>query len=187
MKKIPTIFLRDADNRALVTDVQNPECAWVFAGEGVATRKYDGTCMRLDVSGAWWARREVKAGREYPNGYIVTGVDAVTGKTMGWESAEQSSFSRFLDEAKADGIVRLAGTYELVGPKVNGNPEGLNYHVLVAHATAKVLLDTPRTYAGLKEYFAYPAFRHEGVVFHHPDGRMAKIKVRDFVKVGARV
>ncbi|WP_255273315.1 hypothetical protein [Actinomadura madurae] len=32
----------------------------MFAGEGRATRKYDGTCVRFD-GGRWLARREVKA------------------------------------------------------------------------------------------------------------------------------
>jgi hypothetical protein len=47
MKKIPTIFERDWEgDRSKVLDRKNPECAWVFAGEGKATRKLDGTsCM----------------------------------------------------------------------------------------------------------------------------------------------
>jgi hypothetical protein len=44
MKKIPTIFERDWEgDRSKVLDKKNPECAWVFAGEGKATRKLDGT------------------------------------------------------------------------------------------------------------------------------------------------
>ena len=39
-----------------------PGCEWVIAGEGVATRKYDGTCVMYDGD-EWWARREVKPGK----------------------------------------------------------------------------------------------------------------------------
>ena len=39
MKKIPTIYLRDPDDRAHVTDEVNAECQWVLDGEGVPTRK----------------------------------------------------------------------------------------------------------------------------------------------------
>jgi hypothetical protein len=66
MKKIPTLFLRDENDRAHVTSTPNPECAWVFEGEGVATRKYDGTCVMRDEDGDWWARREVKPGKTPP-------------------------------------------------------------------------------------------------------------------------
>lgn len=59
MRKIPTIFFRDENNMKLVGDQLNPTCQWVFDGEGIATRKYDGTCVMLDDDGKWWARREV--------------------------------------------------------------------------------------------------------------------------------
>jgi hypothetical protein len=38
--------------------------------------------------------------------------------------------------------------------------------------------EIPRDFEGLKEYLS--AKQMEGMVFHHPDGRMAKIKKRDF-------
>jgi hypothetical protein len=48
MKKIPTIFERDRDgDRSRVVNVINSKCQWVFDGEGVATRKVDGTCCRV--------------------------------------------------------------------------------------------------------------------------------------------
>lgn len=40
MKKIPTLFQRDPDDRAHVTRDVNPAAAWVLDGEGIATRKY---------------------------------------------------------------------------------------------------------------------------------------------------
>lgn len=71
-----------------------------------------------------------------------------------------------------------AGTYELCGPKVNGNPEGTNAHVLVRHVDAERLTSPPRDYDGLAVWLADSDF--EGIVWHHPDGRMVKLKRRDF-------
>ncbi len=37
-EKIPTLFVRDLEDRAHVTDEVTPGCEWVLAGEGVAYR-----------------------------------------------------------------------------------------------------------------------------------------------------
>jgi sulfur transfer complex TusBCD TusB component (DsrH family) len=55
--------------------------------------------------------------------------------------------------------------------------------VLVQHGS-EVLHDMPRTFEAIKEYLI--ARTIEGVVWHHPDGRMVKIKRRDFVKSGPK-
>jgi hypothetical protein len=184
VRKIPTLFLRgwaDAPNH--VTPVVADGCQWVIKGEGTATRKYDGTCMMFDGE-QWWARREVKKGKTAPAGFIGLETDSVTAKTVGWEPVEQSSFAKYHAEATTtvlaggEGIYRNAGTYELVGPKINGNPEGFSTHLLIYHDGADVLPDAPRDFDGLAAYLhAHP---YEGIVWHHPDGRMAKIKKRDF-------
>lgn len=179
MRKIPTLFMRDPENMRYVTREQNADCAWVFMGEGTATRKWDGTCVMYDGQ-RWWARREVKADRPQPAGFVALGTDRATGKTVGWEPAEQSSFAKYLTEARAADITE-PGTYELVGPKINGNPEGRDGHWLLPHGTVEEP-DAPRDYDALAKWLAgYPG---EGLVWHHPDGRMAKIKRRDFPRSG---
>lgn len=175
MRKIPTIFERDPDHPKRVTANPHPDCAWVFAGEGVATRKYDGTCVMFDGE-QWWARREVKSGKQTPPNYQPLSTDPHTGKTTGWEPIGQSAFAKQHAEAIA-GKTFTSGTYELVGPKINGNPEQSDGHQLIAHAEALIIGDAPRTYA---ELAGYDFAAMEGLVFHHPDGRMAKIKARDF-------
>lgn len=76
------------------------------------------------------------------------------------------------------------GTYELCGPKIQGNPEDFDCHVLLPHGKATLHV-CPRDFEGLKAYLA--AHDIEGVVWHHDDGRMAKIKGRDFgIKRGKR-
>ncbi|SDT57147.1 hypothetical protein SAMN04489716_4584 [Actinoplanes derwentensis] len=176
MQKIPTLFQRDPDDRKRVLPEANPVCQWVLDGEGVATRKYDGTCVLLDDDGAWWARREVRPGRTRPPGYRPVMTDDNTGKTVGWEPITQSSYARY--HAEAIGGRFQPGTYELIGEKINGNPEGVRGHQLVRHADAD-RLDVPRDLDGLRTWLlAHPRF--EGIVWHHADGRRAKIKYRDF-------
>lgn len=152
----------------------------MLAGEGVATRKYDGTCVAL-IDGAWWTRREVRAGKPAPDGFLALSTDEETGKTIGWEPAGGSPFRKPLEEAVANLAGPPAeGTYELLGPKVNGDPEGYGRHVLVRHADAEVLdLPAGDVEAVKAAVLALAERGYEGVVWHHEDGRMAKLKVRD--------
>lgn len=182
MRKIPTVFVRDEQDRRYVLPEVTSGCEWVLAGEGTPTRKYDGTCVRKTKDGLWWARREVKPGKEAPAGYVPEQVDDTTGKIVGWEPAEQSAFAKVIVEAVVGN--EAPGTYELVGPKINKNPEGYAEHTLVPHAEAQPLW---LTLDGFDPADAYEVVRlfvanlpYEGIVWHHPDGRMAKIKRRDF-------
>ncbi|MEU9098378.1 hypothetical protein [Streptomyces sp. NPDC048361] len=182
MRKIPTMFVRNPEDRRYVLPKVAAGCEWVTAGEGVATRKYDGTCVLYDGA-AWWARREVKPGKAVPPGFRAVGTDDVTGRTVGWEPVEQSPFAKFHAEAAAGAEGPFApGTYELVGPRINANPEGTPAHQLIAHAEAAVVVLADRSLETLRSTVLQLAeFEHaEGLVFHHPDGRMAKIKARDF-------
>lgn len=185
MKKIPTIYSRDWNNNPrYVTREPNPECAWVFAGEGKPTRKYDGTCVRFDGE-RWWARREVKPDRADPPNFLLIEEDAETGKRVGWEPADATGFYRYLVQA-AGGDTELLdwapGTYELCGPKINRNPEGFPEHRLVRHDDAAPIEVGELTWDGIRAAVLAVAEADgvEGIVWHHDDGRMAKIKARDF-------
>lgn len=183
MQKIPTLFRRDPDDLKRVLGEVTPGCEWVLAGEGVATRKFDGTCVQLDADGRWWARREVRAGKAAPAGFEAVMTDPATGKTVGWEPVEQSGFAKWHAQALAGGGAYEPGTYELCGPKVNGNPESYGEHVLVRHSSAPTVveLDYPIDFETARA--SVEALREqgiEGIVWHHPDGRMAKLKGRDF-------
>jgi hypothetical protein len=176
MKKIPTIFIRDEENRKLVTREPNPACQWVFDCEGAPTRKYDGTCCMISGDG-YFKRREIKPGGQIPTDFREEMADPVTGKRVGWVPVDPSNpADRYHLEALRQGLPH--GTYELVGPKIQGNPEGTAIHYLKKHAEAHIYDGVPRDFDGLRAWIANMDI--EGLVFHHPDGRMAKIKKRDF-------
>ncbi len=174
MKKVPTLFVRDESDRSKVTAEVNPKCLWVFKGEGVAHQKIDGTSVLVDDDGAVWKRRALKPDAKIPAEFAEAEFDPITGKRFGWMPV--TSEDRWNWEATVD-LAFPSGTYELIGPKVQGNPEGAYVHTLVSHASTQVL-DAPRTFGGLREWLADKDI--EGIVWHHPDGRMAKIKKRDF-------
>ena len=176
MKKVPTIFERDWDgDRSRVLDIPNPDCNWVFSGLGIATRKIDGTSC-LVRNGRLFKRRELRKGGIPPDDFETVGYDQETGKTVGWMPVDDGPDDARHREAFVPDLAD--GTYELVGPKVQGNPEGYLAHTLVAHSGLTLEEQPPRTFAGLKAWLAGRDI--EGVVWHCPDGRMAKIKLRDF-------
>ena len=190
MRKIPTLYVRDETDRSKVTDTVTPGCEWVLAGEGVPTRKYDGTCVMLDdAGGRWWARREVKPGKSAPPEFYVVQVDDVTGKTVGWEPIEQSGYAKFHAEALAareasdDGPCAYwpTGTYELCGPRI-GSSRAPSIERLAPHHWLQ-LQDAAELWAPcgspVEAVRSAAEFGLEGLVWHHPDGRMAKLKARD--------
>lgn len=84
--------------------------------------------------------------------------------------------------AAGDGGDRRPGTYELCGPKINRNPERYPGHRLVRHEDAAPIKVGALTWEGIRAAVlaAAEADGVEGIVRHHDDGRMAKIKARDF-------
>ncbi|MCI3277586.1 RNA ligase 1 family protein [Streptomyces cylindrosporus] len=189
MRKIPTLFVRDPEDRRRVLPTVTPGCEWVLAGQGRPTRKLDGTCVMYDEHGAWWARREVKPGKTIPPGFVTVQHDENTSKLVGWEPIVQSSFAKYhaeaLDAAETTHNAAepwIVGTYELIGPNINGNPERYDRHWLVAHTYTETLRVDELTFDGIRDsVLRWHRIGHiEGIVWHHPDGRMVKIKARDF-------
>lgn len=174
MNKIPTIFVRDMSKQpALVTPEWHSDCVWVRDGEGVATRKWDGTSCMVRA-GKLYKRRELRQGDVAPPDFESLGTDENTGKTVGWVPVGEGAEDKYHREGF---MGEPDGTYELVGPKVQGNKDAIQKHMLVRHGEATIP-DTPRSFDELKSWLEYQHI--EGLVWHHPDGRMAKIKRRDF-------
>ena len=185
MQKIVSLFQRNYEGDRLVRNEVVPGAEWVLAGEGTSTRKLDGTCCLVRDS-KLYKRYEVKlGGTPPPNFEPATDVDENTGKQQGWLPVGDGPDDRWHREAFAalQAVPHSEGTYELCGPKVQGNPEDgldglpMNKHVLLRHGS-RSLPDCPRNFDGLKTYLTENNI--EGIVWHHPDGRMVKIKGRDF-------
>ncbi len=195
MQKIKSLFVRDYTGSRLVIDEVVPGSEWVQNGEGVATLKQDGTsCLmregklykRYDRKLNDQAMRRKKKGhagpweltdyKSAPEGWEAAEAapDPHSGHWPGWlpvgESADDQWHREAFDASLPD------GTYELVGPKIQGNIYHLDRHELLCHGAHP--LEAPRTYNELKEWFEGQMI--EGIVWHHPDGRMVKIKRKDF-------
>lgn len=195
MKKIISLFQRNYDGDRLVRDEVVPGAEWVMNGEGWATRKYDGTCgmvrdgkcfKRYDHKPDNWQaiQRAKKKGQEVPApiwSSAPTGFEAaqepdpITFHQPGWLPIGDGPEDTWWREAFHGDEIN--GTYELCGPKIQGNPEGFEAHRLVSHDLAEKL-DAPRTFAEIRGWLRDRDI--EGIVWHHPDGRMVKIKKKDF-------
>ena len=178
MRKIASLFQRNYEGDRQVRDEIVEGSEWVGNGEGVATRKYDGTCCMIR-DGVLFKRYEVKRGKTPPENFEpANDVDSNTGKQQGWVPVGDGNEDRWHREAFEALDTKANGTYELMGPKVQGNLEGYQEHVLLPHSASTVLDDCPRSFAELRDYLAENAI--EGIVWHHEDGRMVKIKGKDF-------
>lgn len=176
MKKIPTIFLRDLRSRpSLVTHEWVAGCEWVREGAGVATRKWDGSAC-LILQGILYKRLEWDARKGLPPKSWLHHdfLPAVSGH--GWLPITEGAEDWMHRLMSAQAAVLPEGTYELCGPKMGKNPEKLSEYTLLRHGV--LLLDVSRTFEGIHDYLV--THEMEGIVWHHPDGRMAKIKRRDF-------
>lgn len=190
MKKIVSLFQRNYDGDRLVRNEVVPGAEWVLAGEGMPTRKWDGTCVLIE-SGTMWKRYEVKKGKTPPPGFRPANeVDLTTGKQQGWIAVGDGPDDRWHREALANDDCSAAdypsGTYELVGPKINGNPDGFDRHALVPHGF-DVLDDVPLNFDGIRSYLESHDLI-EGIVWWRENGDMVKIKAKDFgLKRGAHL
>lgn len=172
MKKMKTVFVIDRQTHLATEEIQEH---WVMTGEGVATIKFDGTSCLIE-DGKLFKRYDAKKGRVAPQGFkpCETEPDPITQHWPGWIPVTDAACDKFHVEAFAEGLED--GTYELVGPKVQGNKYGLDRHALWRHG-GKVV-EVERTRAALCEWLE--SHHEEGLVFHHADGRMAKLRRKDF-------
>lgn len=181
MRKISTLYKKHPTNLSRVVNEVNPENEWVFTDDGVrATRKYDGTACAV-IEGVLYKRYDVKKGRPVPSNAIpCQDPDPITGHWPHWvickrdDPGDKWHFEAFdLSRDWED------GTYELIGPKVQGNPENVSKHILCKHGILSLDIRLK-----LYDFESYRDFLSradiEGIVFHHPDGRMCKLRKSDF-------
>ncbi|MCP2324699.1 hypothetical protein HDA40_003206 [Hamadaea flava] len=183
MEKIPTLFERDDSFK--VVNRPRTECAWVFDGEGVGTEKLDGTNVRLTVRSGQLVRLEkrrnpskVHKQQGIVDGWYADADEFGAEDKWIWAAARSTDVSAWPDGEHS---------CEALGPSIQGNPLGLDEHVCVPFdLAAPDYVAAPRSYAELQDFLARlesryaPGHLAEGIVFHHPDGRRAKIKRKDF-------
>jgi len=174
VRKIPTIFERDENDRGRVTT------RLVVDVEGAkATVKWDGTAVLHNPKDRmWYARHTLRRGKKEPWGWFpVSNPDPVTGKQEGWKLLRYAPEFQYHWEALGRLETEPLGTYELVGPKVQGDPYGLEHHILVPHGR-DALLDVSVDFDTLSFYLLLTPI--EGIVWWGPEGPVGKIKRRDF-------
>lgn len=185
MQKMPCLFERDFTNprSPVLLETVTPGCEWVLAGEGIATRKWDGTACAV-MNGVLYKRYDAKHGKQPPLGAVPCGEpDPITGHWPHWVKVDpRKAEDRWhalawqRRQAGKSGPALFDGTYELCGPKVGTSNEGFGEHVFLRHGAD--VLEPPRNFAGLREFLGDNLI--EGIVFRHEDGRMCKIRRHDF-------
>lgn len=192
MRKVISLFKRNYEGDHLVRDELVEGAEWVAAGEGVATVKWDGSAC-LWQGGRLWRRYDLKKGKVAPAGFEpAQEPDPITGHHPGWVPVDENNPADKWHVAALQSLQPLpdsdvlaleeGATYEAVGPHFQKNPYNLPADALFRHGNL-TLGDAPRTFAELPAYLrttkilGYPL---EGIVWWHPDGRMVKIKARDF-------
>ena len=113
-----------------------------------------------------------------------------TGHWPGWVPVGDGPEDRWHREAWVDlrldaasGTLPADGTYELCGPKVQGNPHGFKNHLLIVHGDRAPFIlsdgDCRHSFDEIRLHLVR-LDSIEGIIWHHPDGRKAKIKRKDF-------
>jgi len=194
MKKIPCLFKRKFENhKATLLKNVSEGCEWVLEGVGKATIKYDGSACAV-IGGRLYARYDCKPSKKArklhekgddwsledfntppANSVPCQEPDLVTGHYPHWVLVEDQPEYKYHREA-FEGIEFKDGTYELMGEKINGNKSNLVGHALVRHGVDVVEIE--RTFEGIRQYLK--SCNEEGVVFYNPDGRMCKIRKKDY-------
>lgn len=184
MEKIPTLFERN--DRFKVTPAVREECAWVLEGQGRATEKLDGMNVRLTIRAGTLVRLEKRRNPDKAQKKL--------GIRDGWyvDTHADDPADRYLLQAAANTDVSdwPDGEHaaEAMGPKIQGNPLNLErLHCVPFNLDIPDYTGIPLTFEGLRDHLKQLDSRYrpgqlaEGIVFHHPDGRRAKIKRKDFM------
>lgn len=188
MKKIISVWKRDYEDTRLIYDEVVEGAEWVLAGEGIATVKFDGTACQVQ-DGQLWKRYDRKRNKKTgehkpaPEGWepCEDEPNEQTGHWPGWlviGPGPEDKWHREAWERETADTVLEPGTYELVGPKVQGNPYNLMGHELWRHGMTTFPEEVGRSFDEIRTALEIGCI--EGMVWYHPDGRMAKIKRRDF-------
>lgn len=159
MKKIKTLFQRVIVNHEIIDilPIVADGCEWVMKGEGIATRKLDGTACMVK-NGRLFARYDFytivrgkrKKQRTLPEGAIPCQdkPDEITGHFPHWVPVDTKPEYKWHRIAFENQQPLEDGTYELVGEHFKGNPEHIETgDKLIKHGSI-ILEGVPRTFGG---------------------------------------
>ena len=182
MPKLKSPFVRkEINGDYIVTDEIEEGYEWVFEDESVmAIEKLHGTNVSIQITDgiivAIWNRTERIPFFNKGKQYIIKGI--LESYSRGW--------TEFLSDGQHFG--------ELIGEKVNGNPYKIKGNLWIPfetfgqkHLKYKCWGKYPKTFESIREWFKelmplYTSMKGdrggfvEGIVFTHPDGRMAKLR-----------
>ena len=187
MPKLESPFVRkEIEGEYILTDEIAEGYEWVFEDDLVmAIEKLHGTNVSIQITDgvivAIWNRTERIPFFNKGKGHIVEGI--LESYSRGW--------TEFLSDGQHFG--------ELIGEKVNGNPYKIKGHLWIPfetfgqkHLRYKSWGKYPKDFKTISEWFKeliplYASMQGnrekgfvEGIVFTHPDGRMAKIRIDMF-------
>lgn len=207
MNKIPTIFLRDWDNDpSRITREWNPEAQWLLDNPhaALATVKKDGTNVRVTVSGDAYGNQHLlvdkrrnpskkekvrarESGLPEPEPTYVPAQREDPGDKHIFAAVDATDFSDC-----PDGVFEC----EALGPKIQGGVESdrpmlypFSFDPELAFDPIQTIdlfeLTPSKIHTTLEAYFTgmgspLQSKPIEGIVWLGPEGKMAKIKRRDF-------
>ena len=185
MKKMSTLFrilYHKKGMPGVIYDEIRPENQWVFdEPEKVKiTRKFDGQATAV-INGELYRRYDAKKGKKAPPGAIPCDEpDPISGHHPHWvKVSDTDPNDRFLWAAWLEEKHNMVdGTYEFCGVKVGTNAEELQQiNTFIKHGSETYTIEN-MSFETIREFLRKQPI--EGLVFHHEDGRMCKIRKTDF-------
>lgn len=189
MNKIPTIFKRNWEGDRKVINEYTDGVTADLLNQCVATEKVDGTNVRITVRNGMVVRLEK---RRNP-----TKLEKAKGIEDPWyvDADQYDPEDKWIyDSVKNTDISNVPDgefSAEAYGKNVQGNPLGMPGNQLMIFSLQDHVVifgDVPTKYEELKKFLQQrrtvigESGTIEGIVWHHPDGRMYKIKAKDFPK-----
>ena len=184
MKKIPTIFERNWEGDKTVIDKYVQEFDFITA---IATEKLDGMNVRLTVRNHILVRLEkrrnpdkIQKHKGIIDPWYTDCIDGNPEDKYLWEAARNNDLLNVPDGEWSG---------EALGESIQGDPLNLGARIvcLFSLGQAPIIENVPTIWQELKEWLPKQQSKFgigsiEGVVWHWPNGDMAKIKTKDFVK-----